>query len=72
MYQLLNPAFPTTDNGCISYVMKLPIDSTRVCHRSLSFVNGLLHSNIFCSVGCDCSESLFLSPSAFNNSVYLL
>ena len=66
----LNPAFSTTDNGCISHVMKLPIASTTVCHCSLSFGSGLTHSITFCSVGYNCSTSLSFSPSAFNNSAY--
>ena len=64
--------FSTTDNGCISDAIKLPIASTKVCHRSPSFGSGLLRSRTFCSVGCDCFESLSLSPSAFNNIVYSL
>ena len=68
----LNPAFSTTDNGCIAHVMKLPIASTKVCHCSLSFCSGLTCSKTFCSVGCDYSTSLSFSPSALNNTVYLL
>ena len=60
----LSPAFSTTVNGWISHTMKLPIASTKVFHRSLSFGNGLPRSKTFHSVGCDSSTSLPFSPSA--------
>ena len=56
----LNPVFSTTDNGCISHMIKLSIASTKVCYHSLSFGSGLLHFKTFCSNSCDCSERLSL------------
>ena len=68
----LSPMFSTTDNGCISHVMKLPMASTKVCHHSLSFGSGLLHFKTFCGNSCDCSERLSLSHFVLAITYYYL
>ena len=60
----LNSAFSTTDHGCISHAIKLPIDSTKFCHHLLSFGSGLTCSITFFSVDYDCSTILSFSHSA--------
>ena len=74
VYQLfkINSVFSTADNGCISHMMKLSIASIKVLSPFTIFWQWVTLFKTFSSIGCDYSERLFLSPTTFGSSVYLL